>query len=507
MKNKKSILSQLILIVVVLVLVNLLSTRFFARLDFTGDKIYTLSKATKDILRSLDEPVTVTAYFTKGSQPEIEKARKDFQNLLVEYANISKGMVNYEFLNPNDDQQLEQEVMQSGIQPLVLNVREKDQVKQQRVYLGAKLVMGDRTDVIPVIQPGAAMEYTLSSSIKKLSLVNKPTVGFVTGHGQPSLGAMQQALEQLRVLYDVVPVNLQDESADLSRYLTLAIVAPTDTFADFELRRLDDYLANGGRLFVAHNHVTGDFQTMQGNVNQSNLSAWLAEKGLMIENNFVVDKSAGNIGVRQQTGFMTFTRQIPFHYWPAVRKFPEMPITKGLNEVMLQFASSINFMATGDTATKFTPILQSSESSGTLSVPLFFNIEKQWTNNDFPLSNLTIGGVLQGPIGGRGHSKIVLITDGDFAVNGEGQNAQPRPPDNISLMVNAIDWLSDDTGLIDLRTKEVTSRPLEEIEEGKRTFLKWLNFALPIALVLLVGIVRSQISRRKRIKRMEQGYV
>ncbi len=102
---------------------------------------------------------------------------------------------------------------------------------------------------------------------------------------------------------------------------------------------------------------------------------------------------------------------------------------------------------------------------------------------------------------------MVLITDGDFAVNGEGQEAQQRPPDNVSLMVNSIDWLSDDTGLIDLRTKEVTSRPLKELEDGKRTFVKWLNFLLPIAFVLVVGVVRVEIRRRKRIKRMEEGYV
>ncbi len=505
MKNKKSIASQLILIVVVLVLVNLLSTRFFARLDFTGDRMYTLSNATKDILRSLDEPVTVTAYFTRGSQPEIEKARKDFQDLLVEYSNVSRGMVNYEFVNPNEDQQVEQEAMQSGIQPLVLNVREKDQVKQQRVYLGAKLVMGDRTDIIPVIQPGTAMEFSLSSTIKKLSLVNKSQIGFIQGHGEPSVNAMMQAMQQLQVLYNIVPVNLSDESADLSQFLTLALVAPQDSLPDFELSRLDSYLAAGGRLFIAHNHVSGDFQTMQGNVTPTNISSWLAEKGLMIENHFVVDKSAGNIGVRQQTGFMTFTRQIPFHYWPAIRKFPNMPITKGLNEVMLQFASAMNYV--GDTAIKFTPILQTSENSGTLSVPLFFNLEKQWGNRDFPLSNLTIGAVLEGPLAGSVPSKIVVITDGDFALNGEGQNAQQKPADNISLMVNAIDWLSDDTGLIDLRTKEVTSRPLDELEEGRSTFLKWLNFGLPIVLVILVGIIRMQISRRKRIKRMEEGYV
>lgn len=507
MKMKKSILSQLLLIIVVLILINVLSTRFFVRLDFTGDKIYTLSKATKDILHSLNEPVTVTAYFTRGSQPEIEKARKDFQDLLIEYSNISKGMVNYEFLNPNEDQQLEQEVMQSGIQPLVLNVREKDQVKQQRVYLGAKIVMGERTEIIPVVQPGAAMEYTLSSSIKKLSLINKSQIGWIQGHGEPSIHAMQQAVQQLSVLYDLTPVRLEDEFVDLHKYLTLAIVAPTDSFSDYELQRLDEYLADGGRLFIAHNHVTVDLQTMQGNVNTGNLSSWLAEKGLTIDNTFAVDRSAGTVGVRQQAGFMTFTRQIPFPYWPAIRNFPEMPITKGLNEVTFQFASPINFIGAADTSLRFTSILKTSESSGTLSAPLFINLEKQWTERDFPLSGLTLGAILQGPIAGRGFAKMVLITDGDFAVNGEGQEAQQRPPDNVSLMVNSIDWLSDDTGLIDLRTKEVTSRPLKELEDGKRTFVKWLNFLLPIAFVLVVGVVRVEIRRRKRIKRMEEGYV
>jgi len=123
------------------------------------------------------------------------------------------------------------------------------------------------------------------------------------------------------------------------------------------------------------------------------------------------------------------------------------------------------------------------------------------------MSGITVGAILEGPIKGSRTSRIALITDGDFAVNGEGQNAQQRPPDNVSLMVNSIDFLSDDTGLIDLRTKEVTSRPLDELEDGKRTFLKWLNFVLPIILVIVYGIIRMQMRRNKRVKRMEEGYV
>jgi len=506
MKKRKSIASQLILIVVALVLLNVLSDRFFVRLDFTEDKIYTLSNATEDILESLDEPVTVTAYFTKGNQPEIEKTRKDFKDLLIEFSSISGGMVNYEFIDPTKDEQTEQAAMQSGIQPLILNVREKDQVKQQKVYLGAKIQMGEQTDIIPVIQPGAAMEYALSSAIKKISVIDKPLVGFIQGQGEPAISSYQQALQQLQVLYNVQPVNLTDTVNNLSSFKTLAIVAPADSFSDTQLRKLDEYLSNGGNLFLAYNHVEGDFQSMRGTVVNSNLATWLAEKGLSVENNFVIDQSAGTVGVRQQTGFMTFTRQIPFYYWPMLKEFPtEFPITKGLEQVILQFASSINFA--GDTSLQFIPFLQSSRKSGTLSTPTYFNLQKEWGDNDFPLSNLTIGAVLQGPIVGNNDSKIVLITDGDFAINGEGQNAQQQRPDNVSLLVNSIDWLSDDTGLIDLRTKEVTSRPLEEMDEGKRSLLKWLNFLLPIILVLVYGVIRMQIRRNKRIKRMEAGYV
>ena len=504
MKKISKLTGQLLMLIIALVLVNLLSERFSWRFDFTEGRIYTLSNATKDILESLDEPVTITAYFTKGSQPEIEKVRKDFLDMLTEYANLSDGLLNFEFVNPNKDEQGEQQAMQAGIQPLMLNVREKDQVKQQRVFLGAKLAMGERQELIPVIQPGAAMEYALSSAIKKLAVIDKPKVGFVQGHGEPGLNAMVQANEQLSVLYATEAVSLSQNENPLKSYETLVIVAPTDSFPDNELQQLDQYLQAGGNLLIAHNHVEADLQSMQGSLNKSNLSYWLAQKGLLLDNNFVVDASAGTVGVRQQSGFMTFTRQIPFHFWPQITKFEDSPATKGLNQVVVQFASSIQY--SGDTTAHFTPLLITSEKSGPIAAPTFINLNKEWTNADFPLEGQTIAAVLKG-VNGNQQSSIVLFSDGDFAVNGEGQQMQQLPADNVSLFVNAVDFLSDDTGLIDLRTKEITSRPLEALEDGKRSLLKWLNFLLPILLVLIFGLIRFQYRRNQRIKRMEVGHV
>ena len=103
---------------------------------------------------------------------------------------------------------------------------------------------------------------------------------------------------------------------------------------------------------------------------------------------------------------------------------------------------------------------------------------------------------------------MVVFGDGDFAVNGEGQNKQNLQGDNVNLMSNAIDWLSDDTGLIGLRTKGVTSRPLNpDIEEGTKTLVKYLNFLFPVFLIVIYGVIRYRIRKSQRNKWMSENYV
>ena len=176
MDRKKSLLPYILVVAGILILVNILAKRYFFRIDFTEDKRYTLSDATKNLLNELEEPVTITAYFSEGLPPNIDKTRVDFKDMLSEYASRSRGNILYEFINPNKDQQIEQEAMQNGISPVVINVREKDQSVQKKAYLGAILKYGENTEIIPFLQPGAAMEYSLSSSLKKLTSDDKKMV-------------------------------------------------------------------------------------------------------------------------------------------------------------------------------------------------------------------------------------------------------------------------------------------------------------------------------------------
>ena len=226
---------------------------------------------------------------------------------------------------------------------------------------------------------------------------------------------------------------------------------------------------------------------------------------MIIEENFIVDASCGNVAVRQQQGFFSFQSNIQFPYLPLITNFEDHPSVKGLESVIMKFASSITFA--GDSTITFTPIAKTSKKSGTQKTPLYFNIQKQWTDNDFPLSNLTVGAVVEGKLAGNNNSKMIVIGDGDFPINGEGQSAQQLQPDNVNLMVNSIDWLSDETGLINLRTKGVTSRPLDQIEDSTKTMLKYLNFLLPIILIIGYGLLRMQTKRNIRLRRMAEDYI
>ncbi len=505
MKKINTITFNLLVIIGILVVVNILSDRFFFRIDLTEDNRYTLSDATKDILRNLEEPVTVTAYFSEDLPANVAQARRDFKELLIEYVNLSKGMLEYEFIDPTKDEETEQEVVQQGIQPILINVREKDQNVQKKAYLGAVVQLGEKKEIIPVLLPEGPIEYSMSTSIKKLSVVNKPLIGFVQGHGEPSINMLAQVSQQMSVMYNVEEINLDASEYELSKYKTIIFVRPTDTIPYAHFAQLDRYLSEGGNMFIALNNVNFDFTTAQGNVVYTGVSEWLQQKGLIVDNNFVVDSKCGTVNLQQQQMGMTFNTQLQFPYIPIINNFSEHSITKGLEAIILQMVSSVQYQ--GDTTAIFTSLLKTSEQSGMQTPPLYFDVNKRWMQNDFPVSNITVAGVLTGKFGGNQKSSIVVVGDGDFPINGEGRGAQQLQPDNVNFMVNSIDYLSDDTGLIELRTKGVTARPLDEIEDSKKMFLKWLNTVLPILLVIIYGFIRWQRNRNIRIKRMEEGYV
>jgi gliding-associated putative ABC transporter substrate-binding component GldG len=499
MKSAK-ISTTIILVAIIVIIINVLAENYKFRLDLTEGKEYTLSKATKDILSNLDKPVTVTAYISKNLPANIGNISGDLKDMLIEYSDRSKGMVVYKFVNPGEKSELENEAIQNGVQPIMINVREKDQVKQQKAFMGAVVSMGKEKEKIPFLQPGSAMEYTLSTAIKKLSVTDKPSVALIQGHGEPYISDIMQVYNELSVLYNVQTLTLTDTTIIPDKFKTVAIIRPRDTISATQLSILDQYLARGGNIFLAVNRVKGNFTNASGISVSVGMEDWLRKRGITINDNFIIDASCGYVTVRQQQASFTMSSNIQFPYLPEIHKFADNPITKGLESVSLQFASPITF--SGDSTIKFTPIAFSSEKSGSLKTPLYFDIQKKWEKSDFPMSFLVVAAIIEGKLSGNKNSKIVIVSNGDFAV-GTPQGGNKLPADNVNLVVNSIDWLSDATGLIDLRTKGITSRPIKQLDDSTKAFLKWFNFLAPVFLIIVYGLIRMQINHRKRIKRME----
>lgn len=503
MTSKRKYLTVILLILGILLLVNILAAKYFFRLDFTEDRRYTLSSATKDLLKELTEPVTIKAFFSNNLPPQLDNIRRDFRDLLVEYTQASDGMVVYEFIDPLKDDDGERQAQEAGVMQMQVQVREKDQMKTQVAYMGAVVEMGEEKELLPVIQSTSGMEYFLTSSIKKLAVVDKPMVGLLTGHGESGMNNIPYAVRDLSVLYQVENVVLNDTVHELEKYNTVAVIGPTDSIPGTHLDQLTDFVAKGGNLLVALNRVDADLNSgyNMGRAVSTGLETWLNKYGVTVHDNFVLDANAATVMATRQQGPFTVQSPILFPYIPKVNNFGEHPVAGGLEQLILKFVSSIDF--SGDSAVSFTPVLFSSDLSATRPADTFIDPGYQWDKKDFPLSKLTLGAALEGNLEGA-PAKMVVLADADFPVS-EGQ--QQVNPDNINLLVNAIDWLSDDTGLIELRTQGATARPIDELEDGKKTFIKYLNFLLPILLVIGYGIFRAQRNRILKLKRKEVGYV
>ncbi len=506
MLTKKKVLTTILLIFGILVLLNIVADRFFVRLDFTQGHQFTLSNATKNILNNLTGPVTVTAYFSTNLPPNIAQTKNDFKDMLIEYSNASGGKIVYQFVNPNKDRETEMKAQQAGIEPVMINVRERDQMKQQRAYLGAILQYEGKTERIPFIRPGTAMEYSLSTTIKKLSVKNKPQIAFLQGNGEPSLSEFKQLNEQLSILYNVRTVKFNDTTGIPLTYKTLVIIAPSDTIKPDELKQLNDYLSKGGRILLALNRVKGNLSNATGSSLYTGLGMWLKNKGINVEDEFVIDAHCANVMVRQQQGMFVMNTPVQFPYLPVITNFADHPITKGLESVILPFCSPIKYTGQ-DSSIHVVTLATTSKNAGLKKPPVYFNVSQNWTKSDFPVSKLPVAVAVYGNIVGNTYSKMVIFGDGDFATNGAGQSAQRLGADNINLMANSIDWLSDDTGLMALRTKGITSRPLKaDLSDSTKLIVKYLNFLLPILLIIGYGFFRYQHRRKQRNKWMNETY-
>ena len=499
---RKSMVLPAVILFISLLLLNLIARNWYKRYDLTDTKMYSLSSSTEQVIKKIDDLLSIKVYFSDNLPGEYGNNRRYLQDILEEYAAISKGNIRFEFYVPDSDDELEKEAQKSGVQPVQLQVIEKDEVVVKKVFMGVAIYFEDKREVIPVVLSTTGLEYEITTRIKKLVEKDKKFVGISNaGNEDIQTNTFSQILRQR---YEARPIDL---SNDIPNNISVVILTGVkDSLGVNKLDNLKNFMDRGGNMFVASNPVFVDLQTQKAEPFQSDLFDLLKLYGFSVTENLVLDKSCGRVNVMQDMGFMRMNVPMEYPFLPIIRTFnKDEALVNGLEQVHVFFSTEILFDSVG-TNVNTVPLFSSSNKSGIMNG--FYNLSPDPKQNP-QLRNLNQSGKV---VAARSElsnnetglvSQLILVSDNRFLTDDGGGAV----PENHIFMMNAIDFLIGDKDLMALRSREITDRSLNEelvTDEAKSTW-KWINGLLPSLLIVGFGFWRLHTHKRN-MKLIEEMY-
>jgi gliding-associated putative ABC transporter substrate-binding component GldG len=514
---KKDILIKVAIIIGIVIVINVISKRIFTRVDLTKNKTYTLSTISKDIVKNLGDKLVIKAYFSDNLPAPYNNLRRNVQDILNDYRSYSSGNLNYEFLNPTGDSEqgdMEKEATKYGIQPVQIQVVDNDKLEVKKAFLGLVFLYQGKQEVIPVVQSAGNIEYEITSMIKKLTTEKKKKVGFLQGHGEYDYTKFNQINTILGSQYDVVRVDVGKNTPVPSDIDVLIVMGPKSEFPESHKFFIDQYIMRGGNVAWLINKVVPNFQQqiIIGDVVKTNLDDMFSNYGIAISNDLIRDLQCSQVQVQSQMGIPI---SMNYPYFPNITNIDkENPAFKNIKSVVLSFVSSLDITQASSKNINVKPLFTTSDKSGKaegffiLNLEQYQNLTKKAADTLFGSKGFVVGAVYSGkfssfytgkeipkdttqdvlPYTGQKidfsskESKQIVIGDGDFA------NEEQRPPkDNLVFFVNMVDYLADDIGLSEIRSKDSSEAPLEEVSDATKKFVKYFNLVVPPALVLVVG--------------------
>lgn len=496
--QKTQTLIRIALILGILIVLNFISIRLFGRLDLTSQGVYTLSDASKKLVGSLDDRVTVKAYFTEDLPAPYNNNRRAVLDILNDYKAYSKGNLQYEFINPQGEKG-EQDAQQQGISPVQVQVVNEDKLEVKRGYLGLVMMYEDRKEVLPVVQNLSSLEYDMSSALKRLTNRTKKKIGFTTGHGEAEMSGMRQIVQSISQQYDVTPVDLSKGDPVPADIAALLVIAPSNRFQDSARYQLDQYLMRGGRIAFMLNRVNANLQMRMGQPLDVGLDDLLQEYGVRVNPDLVRDAQCANISVMQQQGSFTFQSQVPFPYIPVASNFNTAnPLVKDLQSLILHFTSSIDTTGAAARGLKEEVLVRSSKRSGRQTGFFMIDPFQRYAPADLAEEGIPLAVLIDGSfksffvgkqpaaaITASPETHLIVVGDGDFMKDDFLGNRG-----NVTFFANIVDYLADDAGLITIRSKNVAAPPLDQVSDGTKKLLKYSNLLGPPLIIIAYGLLR-----------------
>ncbi|WCO03380.1 gliding motility-associated ABC transporter substrate-binding protein GldG [Psychroserpens ponticola] len=552
-KNKKHIIIIGVTLVAIIV-INLISSQVYKRFDLTQDKRYTLSEAAKKTIESVDAPIIVDVFLEGDFPSEFRRLRNETQQILEEFA-VSNDNLKFNFINALDDestrQQRIEQLAQRGMQPFQISVQENGKTSQEVVIPWALASYNEQTVIVPLIKNkiGATdqelvngsiqnLEYVFAEAFKKLVTPKNKKIAILRGNTQLQDAYVADFLRKLGEHYFLAPFTLDSVASnpqktlnDIKTYDLIISAKPMEPFTEAEKYVLDQYTMNGGKSLWLTEAVIMDQDSLYNNSGKAvaimkdlNLNDFFFKYGVRVNPVMVNDLYSAPITLAIGEGSNAQFQPVQWPYSPLAANNPNHPITTNINPVRFDFSSQIDTLKN---SVEKTILLRSSKLTRLVGVPSEVDLEivtqepdpKAYINPYQSLAVLLEGNFtsvyknrvkpfqLDNDKVNSVSTKMIVIADGDVIKNEVIKNKPQelgfdrmtgRRFGNSEFLENAVNYLLNNDGLIQIRTKEVALQFLDPIKIEKEKS-KWqiVNIALPLMILALFGFVFSYIRKRK----------
>lgn len=544
-----------------LFIILLISQKYNLRWDLTAEKRYTLTDASKNLLKNLNEEVSVTVYLEGNELPAgIKKIRNHTRDLLQDMRRVSNGKLLYSFVNINDikdvkaKEALQKKLIEKGVLPVNLEVNSESGYSEKIIYPGAIIQQGDKELGLTILEnqmifgaQGALenslnfLEYKVVNVIDKLQRNHVPSIAFLQGHGEVQVYLVSDFIETLgKQNYQVKKVEIGVDPLLDGKTDVLIVAKPTQPFSEEDKFIIDQYIMHGGKVLWLLDQVIADMDSFQiapaifSIPRTTNVSDLIFRYGARVNDDLVLDLYCAPVPIVEEIAGNPQPKLYPWVFYPMVRGDQNIPIVKNLDPVLLKFPSSIDTVKAE--GIQKTVLLSTSQYSRTQTIPyqIFLEGARQkpqpalFNKKDIPLAIL-----LEGPF--KSHyahrstapqrellqkegkeilsqatspTKMIVVGDGDVIVNETDPNGRPLPLGfyritretyaNKDFLLNAVEYLMDQSGLIAARNRDISMRLLDKAKvQDQKSLWQFITVGLPVPLLLIFG---WWFNRRRRKK-------
>ena len=538
-----------------LFLLNVITSNFYERFDLTEDKRYTISDSSKELIASVDAPIIIDVYLEGDGFPsEFRRLRTETQLLLEEFANENSNIL-FGFINPIAEKSVRdqniQQLAQRGLTPMRLSVQESGRSTEEVIFPWALASYNDFTVKVPLIKNkiGASqqelitnsvqhLEYAFSDAFKKLIHPKSRKIAVLRGNGQLENRYIADFVTTLRDYYFIAPYTLDSVSKnpntalkELNEFDLIISAKPTESFSDQEKYVLDQFTMNGGKslwlvdkVIIEKDSLYNESGSNVAVARDLNLTDFFFQYGARINPVLINDMYSAPITLAIGEGSQTQFQPIQWPYSPLAQSESNHPIVNNLERVKFDFVNQIDTLKND---VDKTILLKSSDLSRKEGVPKMISLDliesdpdpSQYNSGRHNLAvllegelksvyqNRVLPATVENPKESSELTKMIIIADGDVIKNEVDRNGPLELGfdrtrgfmyGNKEFLLNAVNYLLDDSGLINLRSKDVNIAFLDfQKVADEKTKWQFINVAAPLILLVLFGFTFSILRRRK----------